>query len=383
MKNIIVCPKCGTKIDVNEVLYEQIEREIKIKYDDEFKKKIEIEKEKIEKEAREKIENEMAEYIKELKKEIMEKTEKIKDYYKLQAEYEKIKREKEELKERIIFEKEKEFSQRISEEREKLKKELEEKFYFELKEKEKTIEDLKKELKEAQEKAEKVSIGLKGEIQEIEIEKFLKIEYPFDEIKRVRKGEFGADVIQIVKNEKGVKCGKIYYESKRTKNFDNKWIAKLKEDNLNLNADFLVIVTETMPKESDRFFYKDGVWICNFFELKPLSFILRYFLIEMSYLKISREDKETKMAMLYDYLTGNEFKNQFGAFIDGFTKLYKGYIEERKRMQSIWAEREKDLQKILDNLMRFYGSIKAIAGEKIPEIKELEDKKFLMLEGKP
>lgn len=383
MKNIIVCPKCGTKIDVNEVLYEQIEREIKIKYDDEFKKKIEIEKEKIEKEAREKIENEMSEYIKELKKEIMEKTEKIKDYYKLQAEYEKIKREKEELKERIIFEKEKEFSQRISEEREKLKKELEEKFYFELKEKEKTIEDLKKELKEAQEKAEKVSIGLKGEIQEIEIEKFLKIEYPFDEIKRVRKGEFGADVIQIVKNEKGVKCGKIYYESKRTKNFDNKWIAKLKEDNLNLNADFLVIVTETMPKESDRFFYKDGVWICNFFELKPLSFILRYFLIEMSYLKISREDKETKMAMLYDYLTGNEFKNQFGAFIDGFTKLYKGYIEERKRMQSIWAEREKDLQKILDNLMRFYGSIKAIAGEKIPEIKELEDKKFLMLEGKP
>ncbi|MEO0262542.1 MAG: DUF2130 domain-containing protein [candidate division WOR-3 bacterium] len=383
MKNIIVCPKCGTKIDVNEVLYEQIEREIKIKYDDEFKKKIEIEKEKIEKEAREKIENEMSEYIKELKKEIMEKTEKIKDYYKLQAEYEKIKREKEELKERIIFEKEKEFSQRISEEREKLKKELEEKFYFELKEKEKTIEDLKKELKEAQEKAEKVSIGLKGEIQEIEIEKFLKIEYPFDEIKRVRKGEFGADVIQIVKNEKGVECGKIYYESKRTKNFDNKWIAKLKEDNLNLNADFLVIVTETMPKESDRFFYKDGVWICNFFELKPLSFILRYFLIEMSYLKISREDKETKMAMLYDYLTGNEFKNQFGAFIDGFTKLYKGYIEERKRMQSIWAEREKDLQKILDNLMRFYGSIKAIAGEKIPEIKELEDKKFLMLEGKP
>ncbi len=383
MKNIIVCPKCGTKIDVNEVLYEQIEREIKIKYDDEFKKKIEIEKEKIEKEAREKIENEMAEYIKELKKEIMEKTEKIKEYYKLQAEYEKIKREKEELKERIIFEKEKEFSQRISEEREKLKKELEEKFYFELKEKEKTIEDLKKELKEAQEKAEKVSIGLKGEIQEIEIEKFLKIEYPFDEIKRVRKGEFGADVIQIVKNEKGVECGKIYYESKRTKNFDNKWIAKLKEDNLNLNADFLVIVTETMPKESDRFFYKDGVWICNFFELKPLSFILRYFLIEMSYLKISREDKETKMAMLYDYLTGNEFKNQFGAFIDGFTRLYKGYIEERKRMQSIWAEREKDLQKILDNLMRFYGSIKAIAGEKIPEIKELEDKKFLMLEGKP
>ncbi|MEO0276454.1 MAG: DUF2130 domain-containing protein [candidate division WOR-3 bacterium] len=383
MKNIIVCPKCGTKIDVNEVLYKQIEREVKIKYDDEFKKKIEIEKEKIEKEAREKIENEMAEYIKELKKEIMEKTEKIKEYYKLQAEYEKIKREKEELKERIIFEKEKEFSQRISEEREKLKKELEEKFYFELKEKEKTIEDLKKELKEAQEKAEKISIGLKGEIQEIEIEKFLKIEYPFDEIKRVRKGEFGADVIQIVKNEKGVECGKIYYESKRTKNFDNKWIAKLKEDNLNLNADFLVIVTETMPKESDRFFYKDGVWICNFFELKPLSFILRYFLIEMSYLKISREDKETKMAMLYDYLTGNEFKNQFGAFIDGFTKLYKGYIEERKRMQSIWAEREKDLQKILDNLMRFYGSIKAIAGEKIPEIKELEDKKFLMLEGKP
>ncbi len=382
MKNIIICPKCGTKIDVNEILYEQIEKELKEKIESELKTKMKIEKEKIEEEIKRKLEEEKAEYIKKLEKELREKTEKIKDYYRLEAELERLKREKEELKERIIFEKEKEFSQRIMEERERIKKELNEKIYFEIKEKDKIIEDLKRKLEEAQEKAEKVSSELKGEIQEIEIERFLKNQYPFDEVKRVSKGQYGADVIQIVRNEKGMECGKIYYESKRTKTFDNRWITKLKEDNLSLNADILVIVTETMPKESDSFFYKDGVWICNFFELKPLSYILRHFLIEMNYLKISKENKETKMSMLYDYLTGNEFKNQFGAFIDGFTTLYKSYIEERKKMQIIWAEREKQLQKILDNLLRFYGSIKAIAGEKIPEIKELENRKFLMLEEK-
>ncbi|MEN3045296.1 MAG: DUF2130 domain-containing protein [Candidatus Hydrothermales bacterium] len=382
MKNIIICPKCGTKIDVNEIIYEQIERELKKKYEDEFGKKIQVEKQKIEEEIRKKIEEEKFEYIKRLEKELSEKSEKLKNYYRLEADLERLKREKEEIKEKIILEKEKEFSQKLVEKTEEIKKQVLEKFYFELKEKDKVIEDLKKKLEEAQERAEKASVGLKGEIQEIEIEKFLKFEYPYDEIIRLGKGQHGADVIQIVRNKSGEICGKIYYESKRTKNFENKWITKLKEDNLNLNADVLVLVTETMPKESDIFFYKDGVWICNFFELKPLSYILRHFLIELHSLKISQEDKGTKMEMLYNYLTGNEFKNQFSAFVEGFKSLYKSYIDERTKMIKLWAEREKQLQMILDNLFKFYGSIKAIAGEKIPEIKELEGKRFLILEGK-
>lgn len=378
MKSIIICPNCGAKIDVNEVLYEKIKKEVEEEYKEEFEKRVSLEKAKLEDQIRKKIEDEKSEYIKNLQKELFEKTEKLKNYYKLEAELERTKREKEEIKEKIILEKEKEFSQKILEERERIKKEIAEKFYFEIKEKDKIIEDLTKKLEEAQEKAKEVSGRLKGEIQEIEIEKFLKFTYPYDEIKKVGKGQYGADVIQIVRNEKGMECGKIYYESKRTKNFDNKWIAKLKEDNLNLNADILVIVTETMPKESDTFFYKDGVWICNFFELKPLSYILRHFLIELNSLKIFQEDKETKMAMLYNYLTGNEFKNQFGAFIEGFKALYKNYIDERTKIMKIWEERKKHLEIILDNLLRFYGSIKAIAGEKIPEIKELEDKRFLI-----
>lgn len=379
MKNIIACPKCGTKIDINEMLYEKIKKEMEEKYKEEFEKLLSMEKIKLENEIRKKIEDEKSEYIKNLQKELFDKTEKLKNYYKIEAELERIKREKEEIRERTILEKEKEFSQKILEERERIRKELTEKIYFELKEKDKIIEDLRKKLEEAQEKAKKISIGLKGEIQEIEIERFLKFNYPYDEIKRIGKGQYGADVIQIVRNEKGMECGKIYYESKRTKNFDYKWITKLKEDNLNLNADILVIVTETMPKESDTFFFKDGVWICNFFELKPLSYILRHFLIELNSLKIFQEDKETKMAMLYNYLTGNEFKNQFGAFIEGFKALYKNYIDERTKIMKIWEERRKHLEIILDNLLRFYGTIKGIAGEKIPEIKELEDKRFLML----
>ncbi|MEO0086558.1 MAG: DUF2130 domain-containing protein [candidate division WOR-3 bacterium] len=378
-ENIIICPNCKTKINVSEVLYQQIEEKIRNNYEKKLNEKILLEKEKLRKSLKEEIEKEQQELIKTLKTELEEKSRKVKEIYVLQAELEKLKREKEESEAKIKLEMEKKFSERLNEEKKRIQKQIEEEIFLKLKDKDKIIEDLKNQLEEAKRKAEISSIQLRGEVQEIEIERLLKNLYPTDRIVEIKKGQKGADVLQIVINNQGKECGKIYYESKRTKEFNYDWLRKLREDNLEMKADILVLVTETMPEKEDRFFFKDGVWICSFFELKPVSFILRHFLLEIDNIETTQKGKETKMELLYNYLTSNEFKNQFLAIVEGFVELQKSYLEERKRMEALWAKREQQFRKILDNAARFYGTIKGIAGKTLPEIEIFEDKKELPL----
>ncbi|MCS7250154.1 MAG: DUF2130 domain-containing protein [candidate division WOR-3 bacterium] len=378
-ENIIICPNCKTKINVNEILYQQIEEKIRINYEKKLKEEILTERAKLRKSLKEELEKEQEELINRLKTELEEKSKKVKEIYILQAELEKLKREKEENEAKIRLEMEKSFSERLNEEKRRIQTQIEEQIFLKLREKDKIIEDLKNQLEEAKRKAEMGSIQLKGEVQEIEIEKLLKSLYPNDKIQEIKKGQKGADVLQIVINNQGEECGKIYYESKRTKEFNYDWLRKLREDNLEMKADILVLVTEAMPEKENKFFFEDGVWVCNFFELKPVSYILRHFLLEINNIETIHKGKETKMELLYNYLTSNEFKNQFLAIVEGFVELQKSYLEERRKMEALWAKREEHLRKILDNAARFYGKIKGIAGKTLPEIEIFEDRKEIPL----
>lgn len=418
-QNIIKCPNCSTEINVSEVLYRQLEERIKKEYEREFAKKekeiqtkfqelqtekekmeqekeklkefvdkevqskLQTEKSKLEKELKQRINEEYIELIKALQKELNEKTNQVKELNKAKAEIERLNREKEELREQVILEKEKEFSEKLKDVRVKIQRQVEEAHILKIKEKDKLIEDLKTQLDEAKRKAEQGSIQLQGEIQELELENLLRSLYPYDEILEIRKGQRGADVLQIVKTNQGDECGKIYYESKRTKKFENNWLKKLRDDNLEVKADILVLVTEAMPEGENKFFFKDGVWVCSFFEVKGVSLVLRYALLQVHSVTITQQGKETKMEMLYNYLTSQEFKSQFGAIIEGFVGLQRSYQDEKLKMQKIWKEREKQLEKILTNAVQFYGSIKGIIGASIPEIKMLESgPQAFMLEQK-
>ncbi|MBI3794934.1 MAG: DUF2130 domain-containing protein [Nitrospinae bacterium] len=241
-----------------------------------------------------------------------------------------------------------------------------------MKEKEKIIDDLKKQIEEAKRTAELGSVQLQGEVQELEIENVLRTLYPYDEIQSVKKGVRGADILQTVRTNRGIECGKIYYESKRAKNFDNNWLQKFRDDNLEAKADALILVTETKPESSDGILLKDGVWICSFFELKSLSLVVRHGLEKVQSMTAVQQGKESKMEMLYSYLTSQEFKAQFEAILEGFKGLQDSYSDEKLKLQKIWKEREKSLDKILANAVTFYGAIKGIAGSAVPDIKMLE-----------
>jgi hypothetical protein len=175
-----------------------------------------------------------------------------------------------------------------------------------------------------------------------------------------------------VRSPQAKTLGKIYYECKRTKNYDKNWIAKMREDNIKENADILILVTDIMPENEPNFFCKDGVWICNFKELRGIVLTLRYSLEKVSEIAITNHGRETKMELLYSFLTSNEFKNQFSAILEGFRDLKKGYDDERLKMMKIWKQREKQLDNILINATEFYGSLKGIAGASIPNMPMLE-----------
>lgn len=250
-----------------------------------------------------------------------------------------------------------------------------------IKERDMQIQAMKDQIDVMKRKAEQGSMQLQGEVQEVILEELLKTSFSFDLIDEVGKGVRGADVIHTVRNNTGKDCGRIIYESKRTKSFQDIWIDKLKNDLRGQKADIAVIVTETMPKDMDRFGVKDGIWICSFAEVKGVAMVLRDSLIKIYDIRCSQENKGDKMQMLYDYLTRNEFLHQFQAIVEGFSVMKQALENEKKVSFKLWKEREKQLDKVLQNSAEIYGSIRGIAGNAVGEIKQLEYPDMLLGDG--
>jgi hypothetical protein len=257
----------------------------------------------------------------------------------------------------------------------------EQEYQLKLKEMEKQLDDQRKMAEEMKRKAEQGSMQLQGEVQELVLEEMLRVAFPFDRIEEVGKGVKGADAIQHIRDAMGQECGKIIYESKRTKNFANDWIEKLKVDLRAQGADIAILVTEAMPKDMDKFGQKEGIWICTFQEVRALAHVLRDGLIKIHAAMLSQENKGDKMQLLYNYLTGNEFRQQIEAIVEGFVSLKNAITKERIQMEKTWKEREKQLDKVLLHATHFYGSVKGIAGNAVGNIGLLEGEGDELPEG--
>jgi len=379
MNNQIKCPNCGAIIDVNEILYHELENKFKNEYqqklqninkeiEEKTKQKLIQEKEKLKQE----LFNEQNEMVEILKKELQEKSKQVIELNKSKAEIEKLKIEKEELESKILANAQKEMHIKLQEEKQKLKAQIENENELKLKEKEEQLKQLQIQLKIAQQKATQGSMQLQGEVQELAIEEYLKSNFPFDTIEEIKKGAKGGDCIQYINTREAQNCGKIYYESKRAKEFQKAWIEKFKTDMREKGIDIGVIVTSTYPKELKRMGIIDGVWICSFEEFKGLSIALRESLIKLYFAKKQNENKTDKMSLLYNYLTSNEFKMEIEAIVEAFSSMQNDLEKEKRAMQKLWKQREKQIQKVLESTINMYGSIKGIAGSAIKTIELLE-----------
>ena len=375
----IKCPHCGEEIDVNEALSHQYEDELRKQeaklrrqYDDKLAREIKEDRAKLAQSLKEKIEEDKAEQIQSLQDELNEKSKQVRALNKAQADVERLKREKEELEGEIKLEAEKELNKKLRVAKEEFRKTEQTQFELELSTQKKIVNDLKRQLQEAQRKAEQGSSQLQGEVQELAIEEWLRDQFPLDAIEEIKKGQSGADCLQIVNTRTRQNCGSIYYESKRTKSFSQRWIDKFKADIREKNADIGVLVTESMPKGMERFGLIGGVWVCSFDEFKGLCTVLRESVIQINNAVSTQENKGDKMNMLYDFLTSNEFRLQIEAIMEGFTQMKSDLEREKRSMQGIWKRREKQIEKVLLNTTYMYSSIKGIAGDTVQTVRSLE-----------
>jgi len=397
MNDKITCPNCGHSFDVEEALSGKLKAHFKDEYErkvaeqaEKFnaeKKKLEEERNKLAEQKekqdellkaelskaleieRKKIEKTTSEIYEEKLKFLQEENEKRKSENKALREKEvALMRQEAELKEKqeeLNLQVEKQILEKQKEIEDKARAKERESFELEKIKLLKQIDDNKKLAEEMKRKAEQGSMQLQGEVQELALEDLLSKSYPFDKVQEVPKGVRGADCIQTVINSMQQECGSIVYESKRTKNFANDWVEKLKQDQITCKADLAVIVTETMPSDMDRFGEKDGVWICGFQEVRSLSFVLREMLIKTQSVKISQENKGDKMELLYTYLTSNEFVQNIKRIVENYDGMIDQLNSEKKAMHKIWASREKQIWVVQENISALFGSIKGIAGKEL------------------
>ncbi|MFM6935977.1 MAG: DUF2130 domain-containing protein [Flavobacteriales bacterium] len=404
----IKCPNCGTNIDVTNILSHQLEAELQTKFQEQLQRErskmsdleeklreeklafeetkrrekelfqeqldrsLNQERLKLEEKLKEKLAAEQLGQFEALQKELNEKSAQINELNKTKAEVERLKREKEEAQSLAQLQAETKMNEILLLEKEKIRKMEEERNELRMKELQKKLDDQKSLTEEMKRKQEQGSMQLQGEVQELAIEEWLASQFPLDTIEEIKKGARGGDCIQIVNTRSDQNCGKIYYESKRTKDFQAGWIAKFKADMREKGADIGVLVTEAMPSDLERMGMKDGVYVCTYEEFKGLSGVLRETVIQVHSALGSQVNRGDKMHMLYDFLTSTNFRMQVEAIVEGFTAMKDGLESEKRSMQRIWKEREKQIEKVIINTIDMHASIRGIAGNAIQSVKALE-----------
>jgi hypothetical protein len=308
----------------------------------------------------------------ELQELLKAKDEKLAEAQNAQAELIRKQRELDDAKREFELTVEKRVQEGLGGVRDKAKREAEEELKLKLAEREETIAGMQRQIEALKRKAEQGSQQLQGEVQELELESLLAAKFPSDLVEPVPKGEFGGDILHRVLSPSGQQCGTLLWESKRTKNWSDGWIGKLKNDQRTARADFAVLVSRTLPKDVAIFDLIDGVWVVEPRCAVPVAIALRQSLIEVASVHQTNEGRRTKMGMVYEYLTGPRFRAHVESIVEKFTEMQGDLDKERKTMIRLWAKREEQIRGVIDSTASMFGDLQGIAGKSLKEIAGLE-----------
>lgn len=308
----------------------------------------------------------------ELQEVLKTRDEKLAEAQKAQAELIKKQRELDDAKRELELTVEKRVQEGLSEVRSQAKREAEEGLKLKVLEKDQTIASMQQKIEELKQTAEQGSQQLQGEVQELELESLLRTKFPFDTIEPVPKGEFGGDALQRVMSQGGQLSGTILWESKRTKNWSDGWLAKLREDQRTARAEIAVLVTQALPKGVEAFDVVDGVWVTSRRAALPVATVLRHFLLQVSMARQVSEGQQTKTEMVYQYLTGPRFRQRVEAIVEAFSSMQEDLDKERKALMKQWAKREEQIDRVMGATVGMYGDLQGIAGKALQEIEGLE-----------
>ena len=407
----VVCPQCKTEIKLTESLaapllesirrdYEQRltqkdtdmakrektlhEREAvlqkqKESMDEQVAQKIQQEQARIAAEEAKKaklaVGNELNQKVKEINdlQDILKQRDiKLADAQKAQADLIRKQRELDDAKRELELTVEKRVQTDLAAAREKAKKEAEDEMKLKVMEAEQTIASMQRQIEDLKRRAEQGSQQLQGEVQELELEALLGTRFPRDTIQPVPKGEFGGDILHRVIGPLGQQCGTILWESKRTKNWSDGWLPKLREDQRAAKAEIAVIISQVLPKDVETFGFVEDVWVAHPRVALPMAISLRQTLIEVAGARQASEGQQTKMEMVYGYLTGPRFRQRVQAIVEAFSSMRDDLDRERKAITKQWAKREEQIDRVMQATVGMYGDLQGIAGKTLQEIEGLE-----------
>jgi len=308
----------------------------------------------------------------ELNEVLKARNEKLAEAQRAQAEIIKKQRELDDAKRELELSIEKRVQEGLAEVRSQAKREAEENLKLKVLEKDHTIAAMQQKIEELKQKAEQGSQQLQGEVQELELENILRAKFPSDSIEPVAKGEFGGDVLQRVVSQAGQHSGTILWETKRTKNWSDGWLIKLREDQRSAKAEVCVLVSQALPKGIETFDVIDGVWVTSPRAALPVAAILRHTLLQVTLARQVSEGQQTKTEMIYQYLTGPRFRQRVEAIVEAFTTMQEDLDKERKAIMRQWAKREEQIARVMGATVGMYGDLQGIAGKSLQEIEGLE-----------
>jgi hypothetical protein len=316
--------------------------------------------------------NQKAKEVADLQEILKQKDEKLTEAQKTQADLLKQKRELDDAKRELDLTVEKRIAEGLTATRQQARKEAEDELKLKVSEKEQTITSMQRQIEELKRRAEQGSQQLQGEVQELEMETLLRAKFAHDTIEPVPKGEFGGDALQRVTGPLGQSCGTILWESKRTKNWSDGWLAKLRGDQRTARAEISVLVSQVLPKNVEAFDLVDGVWVTHPRVAIPVAIMLRQSLIELAVARQSSEGQQTKTEMLYSYLTGPRFRLRVQAMVEAFSNMKEDLDKEKKVITKQWAKRDEQIERVMQATVGMYGDMQGIAGKTLQEIEGLE-----------
>lgn len=403
---IIICPNCKTEIKLTESLAAPLVQSTRQKYeaqiarqeseisnreaaiakeretlDEKVASLLKIERTKIAEEESQKARlaigsdlEQKTKEVSELQNVLKERDVKLTEAQNAQADLIRKQRELDDAKREMELTIEKRIQDSLGAVREKAKKETEDELKLKVTEKEQTISAMQKTIEELKRKAEQGSQQLQGEVLEMELESLLRAKFPTDSIEPVAKGEFGGDVLHRVIGPLGQTCGTILWESKRTQNWSDGWLAKLRDDQRMAKAETALLISQVLPKGVESFDLVDGVWVAEPRCAIPVAIALRQSLIELAIARQAGEGQQTKMELVYQYLTGPRFRHRVGAIVEKFADMQEDLEKERKATMRLWAKREGQIRGVIEATAGMYGDLQGIAGRSFQEIEGLEVK---------
>lgn len=315
-----------------------------------------------------------AQELRELQDVLKARDAKLAEAQKAQAELIKKQRELDDAKRELDLTIQKRVQDGLTEVRTQAKREAEDGMRLKVAEKDQAIASMQQKIEELKQKAEQGSQQLQGEVLELELEHLLRTKFPFDLIEPVPKGEFGGDALHRINSPSGMACGSILWESKRTRNWSDSWLAKLREDQRTAKAEVCVLVSQALPKGIETFDLIDGVWITSPRAAIPVATMLRQGLLEVTQTRALSVGQQTKAEMVYQYLTGPRFKQRVEAIVEAFSSMQEDLDKERKVITKQWAKRQEQIERVMGATVGMYGDLQGIAGKSLHEIDGLEFK---------